>query len=296
MRFNVTATDPNDLPVQVGATIPPGAQFDPATGAFTWRLTATDLGRHEATFTAGTNLRKTVGVYVGTGEPVLESLQNGASAQAAAVCSPKSVATLTGHALYAGGADASDYSGLSTQLNGTRVIVNGIAAPVLYGSAEKVSFLCPASSAGANLQIAVQTPAGTSNVLESQMAAAAPGIFTVENAESMQAVALASGSGELSQLPTYRQPGLPVLSEGALTVRATGVSCDPATTAQTSVKVGGQEALIQSMRMSQYAGVCEIAIQVPNVSGDALPMVLAVAGSEGHITLSNVAMIAVGSR
>jgi uncharacterized protein (TIGR03437 family) len=237
-----------------------------------------------------------VAVYVDSGQPAIEALKNGANEGAAAACSPGSVAVLPGHSLYQEAMPASDYSGASTELNGTRVLVNGSFVPVLYSSPETVSFLCPASlPAGSALRIAVQTNAGTSNTLTSAMADSTPGILTMDSPKGEKALAL-SEFGELSQIPTPDRDGFPILPGSDLVLLATGVPCDSTSIGQVLVKVEQQYVAIGSVRPAvQYAGVCALSIHTPDISGDSVQVVLEAVGSDGRTKRSNVATIAVAN-
>lgn len=302
VRFQATATDSNDVRLTAAAAnLPPGSHFDAASGRFEWQPSESDLGEHRIAFSAvnaaNDRIAKTVSLYVDSGQPTIAALQNGASSGAAAACSPGSVATLTGHSLYAGDMPMSDYSGASTELGGTRVNVNGAFVPVLYGSAEKVSFLCPAGLPGGSaLQIMVQTSEGASNMLTSEVADSAPGIFTSDSLEGSKALALAA-SGELSQIPTPEKAGLPILPRSALVLLATGVPCSPGSMGQLLAKVAQQYVAIQSVHPAgQRAGVCEISIEAPDISGDSLPVELETLGSDGRLRASNVATVSVANR
>jgi uncharacterized protein (TIGR03437 family) len=81
-------------------------------------------------------LAKTTKLYVDSGLPVVTHLENGAGSSAPAGCSPGSVAALRGRSLFAGTEPASDSSGASGDLGGTRVLVNGVYTAVLYASAD----------------------------------------------------------------------------------------------------------------------------------------------------------------
>jgi len=301
VHFNVTATDSNDMPIMATATnLPPGSSFDAESGTFEWQPTESDLGEHKIAFSAAAadgSIAKTVAVRVESGQPALEVLENGANEGAPAVCAPGSVAVLTGHSLSTEATPAADHSGASTELNGTRVLVNGTFVPVLYGSPERVSFLCPAwLPAGSALQITVQTIDGKSNALTSEMADSAPGIFTTEAPIGTKARAL-SESGELSQIPTPDRAGLPILPQSSLILMATGVPCDSTSKGQLFVKVEQQYVAVQSIRPAvQYAGVCEISIQAPDISGDSLAVVLEALGSDGRSKVSNAATISIAKR
>jgi uncharacterized protein (TIGR03437 family) len=137
------------------------------------------------------------------------------------------------------------------------------------------------------LKIAVETAAGTSNLLKRQMRGAAPGIFTVGAGKALAV----DDSGELSQIPTPSQSGLPVLPGEVITIRVTGVSCDAT---PLGLQVAGRLVEIQSIAASSsYAGVCEIAFQIPNVSGDSLPVALEAIGSDGQSKWSNQVTVGV---
>src|ERR1017187_6626626 len=143
MRFQVAASR-SDAISAFG--LPPGSRFDAATAAFEWTPTSADLGRHEITFLAaavpGTPEVHTVVVNIGSGLPVLTGLRNLAGA---ALCSPTTIAGITGRFLAEGG--------------DTRVRVNGEYATVLAASGDRTDFLCPDLPAGSPLDIAVETPA-----------------------------------------------------------------------------------------------------------------------------------------
>jgi uncharacterized protein (TIGR03437 family) len=279
----------------IAGNLPAGAQFDAGTGVVTWQPTEKELGTYQSSLQASAAMGATTpGVVPATvGQPALNSLENGASADAPAACSPGSIATLTGRSLYAGAAPARDYSGSSSELEGTRVLVNGESTPVLFASAERVSFRCPSLAAGAGLKIAIETAAGTSNLLERQMASVAPGILTLGAAK---AVAM-DESGELSQIPTPQHPGLPVLPGGVVTLWTTGISCEAGSDAQLTLEVSQQPVAIQSIAPSvSHPGVCEIAFQALNVAGDSVPVVLEARGMDGQTRQSNTATIAVAKQ
>jgi uncharacterized protein (TIGR03437 family) len=227
------------------------------------------------------------------GQPVILSVENGANRTAIARCSPGSIATLTGQHLYTAGLPAWNYAGTARELKGTRVLVNGVPMPLLYASAQYASFVCPELAPGTLLQIAVETLAGRSNTRDSQMVEVAPGLFTVNGAETSNVVATAAGSDDLSQLPGVQEPGNPVRPGAPLIVLATGFPCDEVFRKRLFVKVDEQYVTIESLhKVDQYAGACEIAIHAPNLSGDALPIMVEATRADGKGVVSNIATFA----
>lgn len=274
--------------VQTALTIGP-----PPTRELTGANTKNDKG--QSLHSSSPDLQSSPEVALrGPGRPAIVTLENGANRVATAACSPGSLATLSGHDLYTGELPAWNYSGKATELKGTRVLVNDIPTPVLYASSDEVSFVCPDLSPGTPLQIAVETPAGMSSAINSQMLDVAPGLFTVDYSETREAVVAAADSGALSQIPGFQEPGSPVLPETAVTVTATGFPCNETFIKRLFVKVEEQYVAVESVRKAdQYAGACEIAIHVPTLSGDALPIVIEATRDDGGIIQSNVATFAI---
>ena len=59
LNFDVSAIDPADLPVRLGAAgVPAGASFDVASGHFEWTPTASQAGTHHITFSATNSLQQ----------------------------------------------------------------------------------------------------------------------------------------------------------------------------------------------------------------------------------------------
>ncbi len=300
IRFAVTVTDvasqttahimatASDSAVQTSLTLVPSATQE-LTGFNAKDSTGVPSQSGSAALPSGSALESDV-----AGQPAILTLENGANSTASPSCSPGSIATLTGHHLGTSGLPTWNYAGTATELKGTRVLVNGIPTPVLYASAEIVSFVCPELMPGTLLQIAVETLAGKSNTIDSQMLEVAPGLFTVAGTETTKAVATAADSGDLSQVPAFQQPGSPVLPGTPLIVMATGFPCDETFRKRLFVKVEEQYVAIESLRKAyQFAGACEIAIHAPSLSGDSLPIMVEATRADGQSVASNVATFAV---
>jgi uncharacterized protein (TIGR03437 family) len=303
IRFTVTASDSRGLTVNLAASgLPPGASFDPASGVLQWTPTNRDLGFHEIALTATNSLggatTKTVKLFVDSGLPVVTKLENGAGSSAPAGCSPGSVATLRGRSLFAGAIPASDPSGASIDLGGTRVLVNGGYAAVLYASADRVDLLCPAAAAGTPLAIAIETAAGQSKSLNRWMQAAAPGLFQVDDSGAKQAWAIRSGSLDLAAIPNPRFSGKPALPGDRLAFRATGIACTPETAISLRMNLDSYVVPLTELQpLAGHAGVCQILVSVPfGVVGDAVPVTLQFLGTDGRTTTSNQTTISVAAR
>jgi len=303
VRFGVDARDGLGMGVSLAASrLPRGAVFAPADGVFEWTPSDDDLGEYSLTFTAANTLgavtTKTVSLTIDSGLPRLAKLENGVASNAPAGCSPGSVATLRGHSLFAGAIPVSDRSGVSTELAGTRVSVNGDYAAVLYASSDRVDLLCPAADAGSTLTIAVETAAGRSNELIVAMQPSTPGLLTTEDSGTGQAVAVRSGSLEIATVPSDRLNGEPALAGDTLVFDATGFDCSSESVWGLSMHVGLDLMPVTSVRSAPgNAGICEVQVSVPaSALGDAVPVTLQVIGKDGLKRVSNQGSISVASR
>ncbi len=251
------------------------------------------MGLHQIAFSA-TNLlgavqTKTVQLYVGSGQPIATTLENAAGSTAPAGCSAGAVATLRGHFLYTGTTPAADPSGSTTNLNGTRVLVNGVYVPVLYASENRVDLLCPAVTPTTALAIAVETAAGSSNALSSQSQESTPGLFSIDGSGRGQAQAVRLGSLDLAALPNPRFQAKPALPGDTLLFLGTGIGCSTDTLPNLTLKLGSHLVPVTGLQpLAGHAGVCEIAVSIPpGVTGDAVPAALQLISRDGQKILTN---------
>ena len=245
----------------------------------------------------GASTTKSVKVYVDSGLPVVSKLENGAGTGAPAGCSPGSVATIRGRSLFTGTSAAYDPAGTSDNLSGTRVLVNGVPAAVLFASATRVDLLCPTADGGTPLAISVETAAGTSNELRTSMRESVPGLFTANGEGTGQALAMQDGSLELAAIANARYAAKPASPDDMVSFRATGIGCDPQTAARLSLKIGTYLVPVAAATpASGYAGVCEITARVPAVAGDAIPVTLVLLQNDGQQVESNEGTIGVTAR
>jgi uncharacterized protein (TIGR03437 family) len=163
-----------------------------------------------------------VTVQVDSGEPVLTGIVNAASRSREVVCSPGAIATVTGRWLI-GGSEASDPSGSSRELAGTRVWANGIAIPILSASATELDLLCPDSVPGSELKFVIQTDHGVAGPLQTTARSAAPGIFSLDGLGVGQAGASVEDTNTWAMVRNYRHPGTPAISGDQMVFFATGI-------------------------------------------------------------------------
>jgi hypothetical protein len=301
VQFAVRATDSQNLPVEVtAAALPAGAQYDAASGLFIWTPSSKDTGAFRVTFQArnaiGKTAERTVALTVGTGAPVVETVDNAAGSAAAAVCSPGSLASIRGRFLFNGAMPLASRSQPVMQFGETKVLINGSAVPLISVSRGRVEFVCPDVAAGTKLSVVVSTDAGDSEAMAVRAEEVAPGVLTVDGTGAGQALAVRSS--RLSALPNYRYTGNPTLSGETVTALATGIRCSSdGSDSRLAVWIGDREAAIQSIRPSAYAGVCEIGATVPEgILGDAVALRFEAATSDGRTLSSNTTTIAVGGR
>jgi uncharacterized protein (TIGR03118 family) len=157
----------------------------------------------------------------------------------------------------------------TTTLGGTSVTVNGIAAPILYASADITNIIVPWGVTGTTASIIVTAGTTVSQTLQVPLAATAPGLFTgvaynqdgtlnsASNAAAAGTVVVlyATGLGATDPLAQDgARNGSLVLAETVLPVTAT---------------VGGQTAQViyAGSAPGQIAGVQQVEVVVPTGAG-----------------------------
>lgn len=303
LRFGVSASAADGLPTTLAVQdLPGGAAFDPATGTLSWTPQAADSGHRDVVFVAtgatGVSTTKSVRVFVGS-KPELTALQNAAGSAATAACTPNSAASLQGRFLLARESSLTERSGSQLDLGGTRVMINGTPAPVLFASASRVDFVCPPSAPGTALEIAVQSGPDLSNRLTTTMAAAAPGLLTVDDSGAAQAIAFRPDTSEVAALPNSRIPARPAVPGEVLSLVASGIACDDAFPAgRPQLQIGMHVVPAQTAALIPgLAGVCALGFQVPaGPAGDFVPVTLEVRHYDGRLDTSNQVSIAIADR
>ena len=301
--FSVASTDAADLPVNVVALdLPVGASFDATTNSFAWTPSDRQKGIHTITFTAknsvGSTTSGTTTIEVGPETPVLTDLVNSATGSAGPACVPGAMATLRGKWLSEGAGSPSITSGNQPDAAETRVRINGTYAAVLYSSPHSVDFICPAVAPGTPLQIVLETGIGTSNLIQTTMQEAAPGVIMRDTPlRSPALMHFSSGSGMVG-IPNYNHASQVVLPGDSVTLWATGVNCTEKNhVPSVSIRIGGTQVTVDSVdAVPERPGFCRVNVTLPETqaSGEAVPVTLDLAGSNGQVFSSNTTSIAVG--
>ncbi len=285
--FKVKAVDPSDLPLQLeGAKTPSGASFDPLTGVFEWIPQASQAGKYRIAFTATNSARQSssaqVELEVDSGLTTLNT--------PAPSCSPGAIATLTGKWLAAPGSQFSDPTGASFDLDGSSVTVNGKAVPVLYSSANRVDFLCPAAGTGPQLSVEVTSAFGSSQPVTVGVVEAVPTILSMDDSPQNQALISFSGTNDLVMERNFRVASHPAQPGDQIAILATGLGSAADSSSRTMlVKVSDVYAGIESVHpVPGSAGVYAIQVRVPAaMTFGAVPVQLQMMTLDGHELKSN---------
>ncbi len=184
-----------------------------------------------------------------------------------------------------------------SQLAGTTVLFNGIAAPLLYSSATQVNAIVPYEVTGCTqtmLQVEYQAALSTGTALP--CASAAPGIFTF-NSSGTGPAAAANQDGTLNGPSSPAAKGSYVMlyftgggetSPAGVTGSITGTSVLKSLTQPVSVTVGGVGATVafDGAAPTFVDGLLQLNIQLSDStpSGTALPVVITVGSTSGPAT------------
>ena len=210
---------------------------------------------------------------------------------------PGGLITIYGQNL-ADGAGSSSALPLPQQLNGTQVMLGNLPLPILYTSPLQLNVQVPYGvPLGQQYQLTVQR-GNTSSVPQSLVVAAAqPGIFTVNQ--------LGAGQGSIvkSDGVTLAQPGTPANIGETVVIYCTGLgavtpkvaegvpppSVPPLSTTDNpvTVTIGGKSATVIFAGLTPGdPGLYQINAVVPSgiVTGDAVPVVISVAGQTSPIS------------
>lgn len=291
VRFSAFSSDPGaNLSV---TSLPPGASFDTASGTFDWTPTAAQQGTYEVTFNAlsptGEVTTEQVELEVDSGAPAITRVINAASHSQEATCSPGAIGRLEGRWLSE--ESAVDASGGSLRLSGTAVMVNGDPVPILYSSATRIDFLCPASAPGTELQIVVETAGGRSQAAQTIARDLAPGLFSIDGPDAEQGMVVHAGGSSLVMVRNYRYAAQPAQAGDVIVLYATGM--EGASTA--TVRIGNTEVEADSLdRVPGLPGVWLLSVPVPRGEvGNAVGLSIIARMSNGVSVTSNQIRIAI---
>ena len=206
-------------------------------------------------------------VYPPASAPVIRAVRNAASLQPA--IAPATLVSLFGEAL-AGSQRLGSAAEPPVQLNGVSVTIGGISAPMHYVSAQQLNLLLPANLVPGRTVIRVRRAGVESATFDVEIAAAAPGIFSLNGTGTGPGAIAIAGTSLLAQnaLPLGRAARAGELVQ----IYGTGFRRDAAV----SLSIGGAPALIESVAdLAEFAGVQLIAVRIPRdtPAGDAVTVV-----------------------
>jgi uncharacterized protein (TIGR03437 family) len=277
--------------------LPEGAVFDPDASRFTWTPSDSQRHRWDLVFTATDPNNASASAHaiinVDLGQPLIHSVVNAATGSSELVCAPGSLASIHGRWLAAG--TASDPTGASLALSGTKVRINGETVRLVYASPAQVNFVCPAASPGSALEVTVEGEFGDSVGFPSQMQPAAPGIFTVDGSGSGQA-AIVIGEGALvAGARNYRYAGEPAQPGDQLWIPVTGLGAG-VDRGSLMMSLGESSVAVEAVRaLGASAGVTQVRITVPAAApfGDAVPLAIQIVLPDGRLVASRPVTIAI---
>ena len=236
----------------------------------------------------------------GTLDPPLVTSAGSAAALQPGPVAPGELVTIFGSNLGpepAAGLQLNASGFVSTQLGQTRVLFDGIPAPLLYAGAGQVSAVVPYAVAGRNsTQLVVTNGGQTSAALTMGVTGSAPGLFTLDSS-GQGAILNQDGSVNGSANPAARGSIVTLYATGAGQTNPAGIdgllatSVLPAPLFPVSVKIGGQPAqvLYAGAAPGLVAGVMQVNVVLPDgTSSGMVPVILQVgaASSQPGVTVS----------
>ena len=181
---------------------------------------------------------------------------------------------------------------VAAQLAGTRVLFNGIAAPVIYTSATQVGAVVPYGVSGNSARVTVQYQGLSTAPVSVPVTATAPGVFTFDRTgRGAAAVINQDGSTNSSASPAHGGSVITFFATGEGQTSPAGVdgqvtgSVPPRPVAPVSVTIGGVPATVQFAGETplEVAGVMQVNVIVPfNLPNGPAPLVLTIGGANSQ--------------
>jgi uncharacterized protein (TIGR03437 family) len=177
---------------------------------------------------------------------------------------------------------------------GTRVLFDGVAAPVLYAQQNQVSVIAPYGIDGkSQVNIQVEYLGQPSLAISTPVAVTTPGIFTAaQNGTGQGAILLADGhTANDSSHPAPRGSIVSIFATGAGQTNPTGVDGEfapspaPAPAQTVNVKIGGQDAEVVYVGGSpgSVEGLLQINVVVPqNIPTGNVPVSISIGQGQGQ--------------
>jgi uncharacterized protein (TIGR03437 family) len=218
LNFSYTigaTTNPATQTVQLSSSAPaPFTTTATTTGGGNWLSVTPSSGNTNATLTVAVNVTGlTAGNYTGTvainstssaaqpassitvnltvlavPKPLISAIQNAASAVTGAVAAGENI-VIYGSGIGPASLTLGHITGntYDTNLAQTRVLFDGVAAPIIYARADQTSVMVPYGVAGrANTNVVVEFQGVQSNPIAFNLVPATPGIYTLNQAGSGQ--------------------------------------------------------------------------------------------------------------
>jgi len=227
------------------------------------------------------------------GKPVVARLTNAASHYVEFACSSGAIATATGSFLAEGMPLGAAQLPPPTELNGSRVKVNGEYLPMLYASATQINFQCPQT--GDELIVVVERGAESSLPVSIRMLDSAPGIFTLDASGHGQGAILLGGTTDFVMVRNALAPSMPAQAGDYVVLFATGLG---RARELPVVLVGGERAeVVSAIQAPGLVGVHQITLRIPASipEGDEIPVTIQTVLPDGRLVTSNTVTIAIES-
>jgi uncharacterized protein (TIGR03437 family) len=180
---------------------------------------------------------------------------------------------------------------IGTQIAGTQVFFNGVAAPLIYASSNLIAAIAPYGLVNASTaNIAVSYQGNTSATTVVPVVASAPGIFTADSTGSGQAAAVNS-DGSLNSASKPAKAGSFIslyitgdgqTNPGGIDGKLANAAPYPATVLPVKVTIGGLPAGTNYVGAAptSVAGLTQVNVQIPTgtAAGSAVPVSVFVNG------------------
>jgi len=225
-----------------------------------------------------------------TSQTVLISSVVDAASELASAVAPGKIISIYGAGLGpATGVTGTPSKGVfGTQLGGTTVSVNGVAAPVFYASATQVNAIVPYEISGTTATVNVAYQSGISAGFSVSLAASSPSFFSYNATGAGQAAAINVVDGTLNTAANPVKIGAYIsfyaTGEGQTTPAGVdgklGTTPLPSPNLPVTVAVGGLPAVVQYKGgvSGVVAGLMQVNVQIPAgvATGGYVPVVLSV--------------------
>jgi len=222
-------------------------------------------------------------------QPAIAGVSNAASYDSATV-SPGELITIFGMNLgpsTPAGLQLNADGTVSTDLSATRVLFDGIAAPMVYTANGQVSAVVPYEVANPTTQVQVEYQGTQSGSFSMNVAAATPGIFSMDSTGTGQAAAL-NQDGSVNSTANPASAGSIVVLFATGSGQMTPAPVDGSVTAASSlpvpvqpvkVTIGGKSAavLYAGAAPGMVAGIMQINAKIPaGTAAGSAPVVLTI--------------------